>query len=81
VVDAKNIKRMLPFTLQLIEAGLPVILVLNVMDEAERLGIKIDVEKLERRLGIPVVVTSAVMNKGIDDLKREVAKYVDGLAA
>lgn len=81
IVDAKNIKRMLPFTLQLIEAGLPVILVLNVMDEAERLGIKIDAYKLRQKLGIPVVVTSAALNKGIKELKQEVADYVGSIAA
>ena len=41
VLDTKNIERMLPFTLQLIEAGLPVVLVLNIMDEADRLGFKL----------------------------------------
>lgn len=70
VVDAKNLERMLPFTLQLIEAGLPVILNLNVMDEAERLGITIDVEKLAVALGIPVVATVATSSRGIDQLRR-----------
>jgi len=57
VVDAKNLERMLSFTLQLIEAGLPIILVLNIMDEAEKIGIQIDIDKLEDKLGIPVVPT------------------------
>src|SRR3972149_6872922 len=52
VVDAKNLDRMLPLTLQLVEAELPVILNLNMMDEAERLGMSIDIEKLEEELGI-----------------------------
>src|SRR3989338_3707064 len=52
VVDAKNLERMLPFTLQLLEASLPVILVLNMMDEAERSGVTIDISKLEKELGI-----------------------------
>lgn len=81
VVDAKNIKRMLPFTLQLIEAGLPVILVLNIMDEAERLGIKIDARRLSQRLGIPVVATAAALNEGIDELKREVLSFVSCIEA
>ena len=72
VVDAKNLDRMLPFTLQLIEAGLPVILNLNVMDEAERLGMKIDVRRLSSALGIPVVPTVATTGRGMEELRREI---------
>lgn len=72
VIDAKNLKRMLPLTLQLFESGLPVILVLNVMDEAERAGMQIDIEKLEQLLGIPVVATVAALNKGMDRLKERI---------
>jgi len=75
VVDAKNILRMLPLTLQLIEAGLPVILVLNVMDEAERMGLRIDAEGLERKLGIPVIPTVAAAKKGIDLLRERITAY------
>ncbi len=70
VADAKNLERMLPFTLQLIEAGFNTVLVLNAMDEAERLGIEIDAEELEKRLGIPVIKTIATQKKGIDELKK-----------
>jgi ferrous iron transport protein B len=49
VVDAKNMERMLPLTLQLIEANLPVILVLNMIDEAEKVGVKINKAKLEKK--------------------------------
>ena len=65
VVDAKNLQRMLPLTLQLVEAGLPVLLVLNMMDEAERLGIRLDLEVLEERLGIAVVPTTALTGRGV----------------
>lgn len=75
VIDAKNLKRMLPMTLQLCESGLPVILVLNVMDEAKRMGMQIDVEKLEQMLGIPVVATVAALNKGINTLKERIVKH------
>ncbi len=68
VVDAKNLKRMLPMTLQLVEAGLPVVVVLNMIDEAERLGVRIDVEALERALGVPVVATAALTGRGVQDL-------------
>lgn len=75
VVDAKNLRRMLPMTLQLWEAGLPVILVLNVMDEAKRMGLNIDVEALEQLLGIPVVATVAALNHGIDKLKERITNH------
>ncbi|WP_269850004.1 FeoB small GTPase domain-containing protein [Methanosarcina horonobensis] len=52
VVDAKNLRRMLSFTLQLLEAELPLILVLNMMDEAEERGVEIDIQGLSRALGI-----------------------------
>ncbi len=74
VVDAKNLTRMLPLTLQLLEAGFQVILVLNMMDEAEKWGIDIDTGKLAELLGIPVVPTTLVKKKGITVLKREILK-------
>ncbi len=55
VIDARNLERMLPMTLQLIEAGLPVILLINIMDEAERIGMQIDIQLLQEKLQIPVV--------------------------
>lgn len=76
IIDAKNLERMLPLTLQLIEAGLPVILDLNIMDEAERAGIKIDVKRLEEELGVPVVATVSTTGEGIDILKKRVGEFV-----
>jgi ferrous iron transport protein B len=75
VVDAKNLERMLPFTLQLMEAHLPVILVLNMMDEAEKTGVEIDIDLLERELGIPVTGTVSTTGKGMDILKRRIREY------
>ncbi|OGP92181.1 MAG: ferrous iron transport protein B [Deltaproteobacteria bacterium RBG_16_48_10] len=75
IADAKNIERMLHLTLQLIEAELPVVLDLNLMDEAERVGMKIDFEQLERELGIPVFATVATEGLGMDILKERVAGY------
>ena len=75
VIDAKNLERMLPFTFQLIEAGLPVILVLNIMDEAERMGIGIDIKKLESELNIPVIPTISVTKQGMHLLKQALQKY------
>ena len=76
VIDAKNIERMLPFTLQLIEAELPLILALNIMDEAKRLGMKIDVGYLEQELKIPVVPTVSTTGMGIAVLKQRMESYV-----
>ncbi len=75
MIDAKNLERMLSFTFQLIEAGLPVILVLNMMDEAEKLGKKIRVEKLETELHIPVVPTVSTSGKGMGILKGRIEDY------
>ena len=55
VVDARNLERMLPMTLQLIEAGLPVMLLVNIMDEAERINMQIDIPLLQEKLQVPVV--------------------------
>jgi ferrous iron transport protein B len=76
VVDAKNLERMLPLTLQFIEAGLPTILELNMMDETEMAGIKIDVKQLEKELGSPVVATVATTGHGMETLRRRLAEYV-----
>lgn len=75
VIDAKNLESMLPFTMQLVEAGLPLILNLNIMDEAENLGLSINIEKLQKKLGIPVIETIAVSGKNIDRLKEAIKFY------
>lgn len=69
VLDAKNMERSLDLTLQLKEAGKDVILAVNMMDELESKGCSIDKEGLESALNIPVILTSASENKGIDELK------------
>lgn len=79
VIDAKNLERVLILTLQLIEAGLTTILVLNMMDEAEQEGVEINVNLLEKRLGIPVVGAVSTAHKGIDELKERIASYGKGL--
>lgn len=78
VADTKSLERMLPMTLQLIEAGLPVILNLNLMDEAERLGVQVDVPALEQALGVPVVGTALALGQGTPQLKEKVAAYLNG---
>lgn len=76
VIDAKNLSRMLPLTIQLIETGLPVILVINMIDEAERLGIEVSQEHLELELGIPVIIIAAAKGRGIPELITRIEKYV-----
>ncbi|NNG76971.1 ferrous iron transporter B [Acinetobacter sp. ANC 4277] len=68
VVDATNLKLHLGLVLEMIELGRPILLVLNMMDEARRRGMQINTQKLAERLGIPVVETVAVRNSGIENL-------------
>ena len=76
VADTRNLERMLPFTLQLIEAGFPVVLDLNMMDETEDAGIAVDIKKLEKELGIPVIGTVATTGHGMPVLRKRLAEYV-----
>ncbi len=76
VADAKNLERMLPLTLQLIEAGLPTMLDLNMIDESEAAGIALDTVRLEKDLGIPVVATAAATDRGIKNLRKRIEEYV-----
>lgn len=76
IIDAKNLERMLPLTLQLLEAGLPVILVLNIIDEARNLGISIDITYLEKELNIPVSTTVSTTGEGLDILRGRIEKHV-----
>lgn len=68
VIDASLLSRSLELTLQLLELKLPMVICLNMIDEAERKGIKIDVEKLSKILGVPVVPTIALKGKGVKKL-------------
>jgi len=69
VVDACNLDRMLPLTLQLLEAGLPVVVLVNMLDEAESAGLTIDLDRLGKQLGVPVVGGVAVTGRGMADLR------------
>ncbi|NNE46241.1 MAG: ferrous iron transporter B, partial [Rhodothermales bacterium] len=73
VADAKNLRRALFLTLQLAELGRPMILVLNMLDELDERGGRIDFERLSEILGIPVVGTVAIRNQGTEDVITEVA--------
>ena len=68
IIDASNIARNLFLTVQLMENGIPLIINLNMMDEAERHGIKIDMKKLEAAFGMPVTNTVGRSNKSVRKL-------------
>ena len=74
VADAKNLRRTLLVTTQLAELGVPMVLVLNLMDEARGRGIEIDVEGLQELLGIPVVPTVAIDGEGLYTLFKTIHK-------
>ena len=68
LVDATNLERNLYLTTQVLDLGLPVVVALNMMDLVRKNGDKIDVAKLSKRLGCPVVETSALKGQGMDEL-------------
>ena len=68
IVDATNLERNLYLTTQLLEMDVPVIIALNMMDEVEKSGDKLDAKSLESALGVPVVTISALKGTGIKQL-------------
>lgn len=74
VVDTVHIERDLFLTQQIIDMGKPVIVVLNMMDEVEKQGIKIDINKLSGTLGVPVIPASAIKGIGMDKIKAAILK-------
>ncbi|MCI2424920.1 ferrous iron transporter B [Candidatus Acetothermia bacterium] len=68
VIDATHLERNLRLTLELLEQEIPMVVALNLWDEAKHKGVTIDVEKLEELLGVPVVPTVAVTGEGIKEL-------------
>ncbi len=72
VVDATNLERNIYLTVQLLELGIPVVMALNVFDEAEAKGYKIDIPAIEKMLGISVVPTTATRKNGLENLLEKV---------
>lgn len=68
VGDAKNLRRTLLLTTQLAEMGLPLVVALNMMDEATARGVRVDDRQLARQLNIQVVPTTAIHAEGVDAL-------------
>ncbi|MDI6782513.1 MAG: ferrous iron transport protein B [bacterium] len=73
IADSKNLQRTLHLTLQLLELDIPLILVLNMADEAKERGIQINIARLRSILNIPVVETVAVTGQGINELRAQIA--------
>ena len=69
VIDTKNLRRGLLISLQLLEMGLPFLILLNMWDEAKSRGIEIQTETLTRILGTPVLKTVATRKKGVEKIK------------
>jgi ferrous iron transport protein B len=78
VVDASLLSRSLELTLQMLELNVPVVLCLNMMDEARRKGIDIDVDALSKQLGIPVVPTVAVRGTGVQQAVSQTIRAAKG---
>lgn len=72
VVDASNLERHLVLALQVIETGLPVVVALNMIDMAEKSGLRLDPQKLSEELGVPVVPMTAHNGKGITELRQAI---------
>ncbi len=78
VLDARNLERMLAMTLQLMEAGLPVILVVNIMDEADRMGLHINIPLLREKLGIPVIGAATAKKRGVQEIRKTIVNFTPG---
>ncbi len=77
IADASNLERNMFLTLTLLEMRIPIILVLNMMDIAEKRGIRIDTGKLSRTLGIPVFSISALNGNDIRDIRRSIEESLE----
>jgi ferrous iron transport protein B len=74
IVDCVHLERDLFLTQQIIDMGIPVLVALNMMDEARRNGINVDIDTLQRELGVPVIPTTAPTGEGIQEVKNSVSR-------
>lgn len=77
IIDASNLERNLYLTSQLIEMGVPVLIVVNMLDIAKQHKIKLDLKALESQLGCPVIGLIANRNKGVEELKKTLVNFLD----
>jgi len=77
IVDASNLERNLYLAVQIMEMGAPLIIALNMMDEAESRRYKIDIEAISKEMGVSVIPMVANRNKGTDELMEEIVRFAD----
>ncbi|MBI4686769.1 MAG: ferrous iron transport protein B [Nitrospirae bacterium] len=77
VVDATNIERNLYLTVQLLELGIPLVIALNIYDEAEQKGYKINTNAMQEMLGVKVIPTVATKKAGLDELLKAASEMAD----
>lgn len=77
IIDASHLQRSLYLTYQLLDLGVPLIVVLNMMDEVEVSGEKLNIESLSKALGCPVLPISAAKKRGLEALKSEIATQIE----
>lgn len=78
IVDAVHMERDLFLTQQVIDMGIPTVVALNMIDEAQKHGIEVDIDLLSDLLGVPVVPTIAVTRHGFEDVKTALSKARTG---
>jgi small GTP-binding protein len=78
IVDASNLERNLYLAVQIMEMGVPLIIALNMMDEAQSRRYKIDIEAISKEMGVSVIPMTANRNKGTDELLEEIVKVAEG---
>ncbi|GFP34970.1 ferrous iron transport protein B, partial [Candidatus Hakubella thermalkaliphila] len=79
IVDATNLERNLYLTVQMMELGIPIVIALNIYDEAEKKGYKIDTKAMEEALGVRVIPTVSTKKKGLDDLLKAIIEVADAI--
>ncbi|MGV6859989.1 MAG: Fe(2+) transporter permease subunit FeoB [bacterium] len=79
IIDASNLERSLYLTAQLLEMGVPMLVVLNMMDVADKLGYILDPASLETSLGCPVITSVATRKNGISELKDKLCEFLEHL--
>jgi len=77
VVDSSNLERNLYLPVQLMELGVPLVLVFNMSDRAKAMGLEFDLERLSQLLGAPIVKTVGYKAEGVDELLEAVLKVAD----
>lgn len=77
IVDGSNLERNLYLSTQLMELGIPMVIALNMMDSVQKQGDRLDLQKLSRRLGLPVLPICALRNEGIEELTRAALRLAE----